>query len=142
MLAARPQMGLPQKDPAADQGQASSHQGGATSGSSMPDDKKIYVAHSCTSHWSTKEWKLLFGAAQDMQEYGPWLHHIAHKIAPKVTPSPNETKLWKREDRQRHQIIVKDIWGAHLRQVEHFTTNANAPKLVLAITKTYTWTQL
>ena len=74
----------------------------------MADDKKTYVACNFTSHWSTKEWKWLLRAAQDMQEYGPW---------------------------QRHQIIVKDIWGAHLRQVEHPITNANAPKLLLAITK-------
>ena len=89
-----------QKDPAADQGQASADQGGATSGSPMPDDKKTYVAYSFTSYWITKEWKWLFGAAQDMQEYGPWLHHVAHQIAPKVTPSPTETKLWNREDKQ------------------------------------------
>jgi len=52
-----------------------------------------------------------------------------------VTLSLTETKLWKTEDRQRHKIIVKGVWGAHLRQVEHLTTNANAPKLLLAITK-------
>ena len=68
-----------QKDPAADQGQAPSHQGGVSSGSTMPEDNKTYVACSFTNHWSTKDWKWLFGAAQDMQEYGPWLHHIANQ---------------------------------------------------------------
>ena len=70
-----------------------------------------------------------------MHQYGPWLHHIAHQIAPKTTPSPTETKLWKREDKQRHQLAVKDVWGAHLRQVEYLVTNADAPDLFLAITK-------
>ena len=124
-----------QGDPAVDQSPALSDQGGVSVGSTLPDSQKTYVACGFTNQWSTKEWAWLFGAAQDMQEHGPWLHHIAHHIAPKVTPSPTETKLWKREDRQRHQMTIKDIWGAHLRQVEHLITNANAPKLLLAITK-------
>ena len=70
-----------------------------------------------------------------MHQYGPWLHHIAHQMAPKTTPTPNETKLWKKEHKQRHQLAVKDIWGDHLRRVEHLITNANAPDMLLAITK-------
>ena len=70
-----------------------------------------------------------------MQEYWLWLHHIAHHIVPKVNLSPTEIKTWTREDRQRHQIIVTDIWGAHLRQVEHLITNAQAREQLLAITK-------
>ena len=78
------------KEPAANQDQASTDQGGTSSCPPMPNIKKTEVAHSFTSLWTTKEWTFLFCAAQDLKEHAAWLHHVAHRKAPKVRPSPTK----------------------------------------------------
>ena len=77
----------------------------------------------------------LFQAAQGIKDHETWLHHVPGQLAPQVKPPPMEIRSWEQTDRQRHQIAVKDIWGAHLRQVEHLTSNGTAPARLLAITK-------
>ena len=130
---------LPDTD--TDQDHASTNQRGASSSRPREDTKKTEVAHSFATLWITNIWKWLFGTAQDMREHAAWLHHVAYQIAPKVRPPPAEIKAWKREDRQSHQIAIKDIWGAHLRQVEHLITNANAPKCYSTLPRTCMWIQ-
>ena len=68
------------------------NQRGTSSGPKNPESKQTYAAQEFMNHWSTGGWQWVFGAARFMQEYGPWLHHLAHQIAPKTTPSPNVTK--------------------------------------------------
>ena len=117
------------------------NQRGTSSGPKDPETNQSYATvaslptQSFMKTWSLEDWQWVFVAAQSMQEYGPWLHHLAHQIAPKTTPSPDVTESWPKVPRRRHQTAVKDVWGAHLRQVEYLVTNANAPDQLLAITK-------
>ena len=61
--------------------------------------------------------------------------HVSGQMALQVRLSHTEIISWEQTDRQRHQITVKDIWGAHLQKVGHFTSNGTVPARLLAITK-------
>jgi len=119
----------------------SPNQRGTSSGQEAPETNQTYSTEasfptqSFMKHWSIEDWQWVFMAAQSMQEYGPWVHHLAHQIAPKTLPSPSMTESWPKVAKQRHAIAVKDVWGAHLRQVEYLVANAQAPDHLLAITK-------
>ena len=73
------------------------NQRGTSSGPEDPETNQTYVTvaslpiQSFMNNCTIEDWQWVFVAAQSMQEYGPWLHHLAYQIAPKITPSPEIT---------------------------------------------------